>query len=195
MLPFQDPDDREQLNEQVVVSVAEGEATMDDDEREDVNTEEEGEEEDRGTRFSALRFKQDLSNQWTVYLASLFLAVGLPDLMFPAEETNEKFSIARESNGFKALARELSHREPTLRKVTGIALWSMYTRLIKAYGELEKILQVETGGLFQPSLSEIVKNIYDLHNEFENKRKQTTTTRVQERQRTAEEYAMLNADQ
>ncbi|KAF9537877.1 hypothetical protein EC957_007542 [Mortierella hygrophila] len=192
MLPFEDPDDWEKLNEQVVVSEDEGTATDDDDERDDDNTDDD---DNGGARFSALRFKQDFSNQRSVYLACLFLAGRLPDMMFPAEEKSEKFSIARESKGFKALARELSRREPTLRKLTGVALWSMYTRLIKAYGELDKVLQFETGGLFQPSnLSEIVKTIYDLHNEYDAKRKQTTTERTQERQRAATEYAALNAE-
>ncbi|KAF9083720.1 hypothetical protein BGX29_002937 [Mortierella sp. GBA35] len=135
LLPFEDPVDWKDLNEQVVVSVDEGSADSDNGSGDGGTDCEKG----GGTRFSALRYKQDNSNQRNVYLACLFLAGRLPDLMFPAEETNEKFFVARESKGFKALAQELSRREPTLRNITGVALWSMYTRLIKAYGELDKV--------------------------------------------------------
>jgi len=125
----------------------------------------------------------------------MFISGRLPDLMFPEDESGEKFSIARESRGFKTLAKELGRQEPTLRKVTGVALWSMYTRLIKAYEKLEEVLVVETGGQFEHSrLSELVKSIFELDRDFAAKRKLASADKEQERQRALAELETINAD-
>ncbi|KAG0349035.1 hypothetical protein BGZ54_004492, partial [Gamsiella multidivaricata] len=91
----------------------------------------------------------------------------LPELMFEITSEKDSFSTARDSRSFRNLAQELAEQEPMLRKVTGLALRSMYTRLIKSYEELDKILALGTGSRFQPTLlSDLAKQLYDLHREF-----------------------------
>lgn len=113
--------------------------------------------------------------------------------MFPDDDRGEKFSIARESKGFKALAKELGRQEPTLRGVTGVALWSMYHRLLKAYDKLDRVLEVETGGRFEQSrLSDLVKSIFDLDRDYASKRKKVSADKEQERQRILSEQDDMN---
>ncbi|KAK3835021.1 MAG: hypothetical protein J3R72DRAFT_452017 [Linnemannia gamsii] len=196
MQPFKDPDDVEKLLEQVIDPNVEGECSnLDSSSSASDESDADGNEDDeRGsTRFSALRFKHDYSNQRNIFLACRFLSGRLPDLMFPDDDSGEKFSIARESKGFSALAKELGRQEPTLHGVTGVALWSMYNRLLKAYGKLDQVSEVETGGRFEHSrLSEIVKSIFDLDRDYASKRKQVSADKEQERRRILSEQDAMN---
>ncbi|KAF9190469.1 hypothetical protein BGZ51_006885 [Haplosporangium sp. Z 767] len=152
---------------------------------------EEGSESGRGeglTRFSALRYKRDGKNQRNIMLATLFLTNRLPALMFDTSESQEPFSIMRTSRSFRALAQELAKAEPSLRGVTGIALWAMYDRLIRKFDELYKLLQVETEGRFEPTyLSDLVQELHALHEEFLTTRTLRNQEEEQERQYTTAE--------
>lgn len=165
---------------------------------EDGAAEEDGvaEADDNNSRYSGLRYKKDNTNQRNVFLACRFLSGRLPDLMFPDNNSTEKFSVARSSHSFKALIKELRRQEPTLKQATALALHSMYDRVVKQYGKLDAVLKVETGGLYEhklTQLAEYVKDIYDLHNDFVAQKFRTTAERKLAKEREMEEQGTINA--
>jgi phenolic acid decarboxylase len=67
---------------------------------------------------------------------------------------------------------------------------------VKQYGELDVVLKVETGGLYEHKLIrlvEYVKDIYNLHNDFVVQKFRTVEERKLARECDAEEQEVINA--
>ncbi|KAG0378100.1 hypothetical protein BGX24_004732 [Mortierella sp. AD032] len=151
---------------------------------------------DDKSRYSGLRYKKDNTNQRNVFLACRFLSGRLPDLMFPKNNSINKFSVARLSHSFMALIKELRRQEPTLKQATAIALHSMYDRVVKQYGELDAVLEVETGGHYEHKLTQLAKyarDIYNLHNDFVAQKVRTTAERKLANEHGEKEQEVINA--
>ncbi|KAI8350113.1 hypothetical protein B0O80DRAFT_501049 [Mortierella sp. GBAus27b] len=83
-------------------------------------------------RFCGLQFTDTGVSARNIFLAARFLSERLPEILYTAVK-DETTSLTRDGKTFKKLAADLEKAEPSLRGVTGIALYSTYDRLVQHY--------------------------------------------------------------
>ncbi|KAI1288300.1 hypothetical protein EDD11_010016 [Mortierella claussenii] len=144
--------------------------------------------------FRGLQENATGEHQRNIFLATQYLLARIQEMVY-GDQDKEPFTLAREGKSFKTIAQELGVIEPSLKGVTGLALHAMYMRLIKDYEELKKVLVVETGGRFQPTLlTDLVKDLYNMDRELKKTKRQRIEEKADQRQREATLLAVRNEE-
>lgn len=183
---FRDPIDVAKLNESVTVETR--------DRREGASAEDAGESGPANKTFRGLQVNNNGENQRKIFLATKYLVARIPEMVYGDEVDIGTFSLSRESKNFKVVAAELEDMEPSLKGVSGIALHAMYSRLIKAYKELEAILAVEAGGRFNSTqLMDLVKEMYNTDQEISRAKRRKLEEKSEQKAQAEAQAATMNA--
>ncbi|KAF9954720.1 hypothetical protein BGZ72_004328 [Mortierella alpina] len=131
--------------------------------------------------FRGLQFQPDGSNQRNILIAARVLACCVQDVSY---DTNHKTVpvLDRHGKDFKAFAKALARKEPSMADVTGPVLFSLYHNLINESLALERYLSTASRVVWQETqLQRLADTLRALDDDLKARRAQIQLVKAQQR--------------